>query len=148
MMRVKFCISLIFLSLFLFFPRPAIQAQTSKQCLPKQLQHKKHSDFLLGKFIPRSWTSHCFQEPPKQIFSNQSETAPALNGQLGPLPLPSRGKWQFSLIHVKKHWPFYLPYFAVTTKKGWHMRLGCRWDEVDHYYTFPSFALKKLKPPS
>jgi len=51
-------------------------------------------------------------------------------------------------VQLKNGWPLFLPYLAFTTKSGTHFRIGCRWDDVDHYYTFPSFALAKLPPGS
>ena len=69
-----------------------------------------------------------------------------MDGHPGITPLPQRGEWQLSLVQERKGWPIYVPYFAFTTKGGWHFRVGCRWDTVDHYYTYPTLALNYYKP--
>ena len=59
-------------------------------------------------------------------------------------PLPEKGTWHISAAQVRRGWPIFLPYFAVTARAGYHLRIGARWDDVDGYYTFPTFAMKKL----
>lgn len=34
-------------------------------------------------------------------------------------------------------------YMALTTSTGYHVRGGFRWDRIDHYLDFPSFAAKQ-----
>lgn len=113
------------------------------RCLPKWLQGEAHTDYYLSwtRWIPRSATSWCIDEAPVQLLGNQKEKAVARNGAVGPKPIPGPGEWQMSAVQLKNGWPLFLPYFAFTTKGGTHLRIGCRWDDVDHYYTFPSFAL-------
>lgn len=115
------------------------------QCLPPHLQDKGHQDYLIGKWIPRSATSACFVEPPVMLLGSQKSSSPAPNGESGPGPIPERGTWQFSSVRIKRGVPLFLGYFAITTENGWHFRFGCRWNDVDHYYTFPSVSLKKIK---
>ncbi len=105
-------------------------------CLPAHLKNKDHSDYSFPgtQKIPRYATSWCLVEPPLMLLGNQKNS----------LPLPEKGSWQFSIVIIKKNWPFVLPYFALTTKTGLHFRIGCRWDNIDHYYVFPSIALRYL----
>ena len=80
------------------------------------------------------------------LLGNEKSYGVAREGKSGPSAVPARGEWQFSLVQVRAHWPFFLPYVAVTLDNGWHARLGCRWDELDAYYSFPSVTIKKIKP--
>ena len=116
------------------------------RCLPSQLQGEVHKDFYFSwtRWIPRSATSWCMDKAPVQLLGNQQAKAMARNGAPGPKPIPGPGEWQFSAVQLKDGWPLYLPYFAFTTKSGTHVRIGCRWDDVDHYYTFPSFAIATM----
>ena len=86
-------------------------------CLPDHLKDKKHDDWPWPfRYVPRSWTAFCGKDP-------------------GYKPIPEPGK------AVRHLWP---PYFAVTTKGRWHFRIGARWDDVDHYFQFPTFTIKKI----
>jgi len=117
------------------------------RCLPDNLKHLAHDDYISGlRGVPRSITSACFVEPPVLVLGNEKASAQTLDGKVGPHPLPDPGEWELAFVQEKKHWPIYIPYFAITTKNGWHFRLGCRWDHVDHYFTFVSLAAKKLNP--
>lgn len=134
---------LIFIYATALFSNPPL---IGKGALPPHLQNKKHIDYTLPgtKWIPWGWSSWHLVEPPWQYLGNQIQEAKTIDGQFGPSPIPEAGSWQFSLVQMKKDWPLLLPYFAFTTKSGWHFRLGCRWDDVDHYYVFPSFAWHKI----
>ncbi|MBI4459997.1 MAG: hypothetical protein HY648_08060 [Acidobacteria bacterium] len=116
-----------------------------KECLPEWLRDKAHDDYYVSwtRWIPRSATSWCLEHPPIQILGNQRQRAAAKDGTLGPKPIPLPGRWQVSVVQIKKGWPLFLPYIAWTSKGGTHFRLGARWDDVDHYYTFPSIALAR-----
>ena len=117
------------------------------KCLPDSLKGKSHNDYYLPgtRWIPRSVTSWCMEEPPIQLLGNQKRQAHAQDGTTGPKPIPEAGEWQVSAVQMKKGWPLFLPYVAITTKSGRHFRIGCRWDDVDHYYTFPSIAIAKVR---
>jgi len=63
-----------------------------------------------------------------------------------PKPIPPPGQWQLSLCYPKFFdFEMVLPYFAITTKSGWHIRFGCRWsdDSSGRYYILLSLALRK-----
>ena len=109
-----------------------------RECLPDHLKHEHHKDWRWPLcYIPRAWTSWCrgrhFGYPPELLRGN------CWTGKQGiwvyPKPIPQPGQWQLSS-------PFY---FAFTTKAGWHFRFGCRYDDVDFYYTVPSLALKRIE---
>lgn len=121
--------------------------QPDERCLPPHIKNKKHTDYTLPgtKWIPFWATSWCFVEPPIMLLGNQKQRSVAANGQLGSSPIPEPGTWQLSMVQLKKQWVFTLPYFALTTKTGFHFRIGCRWDNVDHYFVFPSIAARHLK---
>jgi hypothetical protein len=113
------------------------------RCLPPSLRGKAHDDYYFSwlRWIPRSATSWCIDRPPHLILGNQREQSTAPNGARGPKPIPSRGEWQVSAVQLRPGWPVFLPYIAFTTPGGTHVRIGCRWDDVDHYYTFPTLAI-------
>jgi hypothetical protein len=117
----------------------------SRTCLPSKLQDQPHGDYLPGlRWIPRSATSWCMVQPPKMVMGSQTNDC-VRKGLRGPEAIPARGQWQLSFVQVRERLPFFLPYFAITTKNGWHWRIGCRWDQSDGYYSFPSGAIKKLR---
>jgi hypothetical protein len=112
-------------------------------CLPAWLRGKNHDDyyFYQMRWIPRSATSWCIPQAPILLLGNQRGRAAALDGRIGPKPVPQPGEWQVSVVQLKRDWPLFLPYVAWTTKDGTHFRFGARWDDIDHYYTFPSIAI-------
>lgn len=94
--------------------RPAILNQT----------HKDWPRIL--RWIPRSWTAWLGM-PPKKWFGNAPLDRPVgLPHLIYPKPIPDAGHWWFG-------WPLY---FSIQTKKGWHFRIGFRYDDVDGYYNF------------
>lgn len=117
-----------------------------KSCLSPALKDKRHSDFPRGlRWVPWSATSWCMEEPPKKLLGSQKSASASLAGKFGPKPVPEPGTWQISVVRLKRRLPFFLPYLAYTAKNKMHFRIGCRWDDVDHYYVFPSIALKKVR---
>ncbi|MBI2607390.1 MAG: hypothetical protein HYW51_01030 [Candidatus Doudnabacteria bacterium] len=91
-------------------------------------------------------TARALLEPPTMIFGSRHYLqAMATSGEVGPKPIPANGQWQFSLVRIRKNSWFFLPYIAFTFCSV-HFRIGCRWDDVDHYYTLDSIALKIRKP--
>ena len=122
-----------------------VEKITGKECLPSDLARQDHNDYpRYVRWVPRRATSWCMVEPPLLIAGSQSNARQA-NGELGPSPLPPPGEWQFSVVTVRKGWPFVLPYIAVTTKTSFHARIGVRWNPDEGYYTFPSVTVKQLK---
>jgi hypothetical protein len=119
----------------------------SYDCLPLHLRHERHKDRLWPKsMMSRKWTARCLVEPPIMLWGSKDHgVAPALNGKMGPRPIPRAGQWQFSLAQVSKDSMFFLPYFACNVR-GLHFRIGTRWDHQDHYFTLDSLALKFRKP--
>lgn len=118
-----------------------------KDCLPEALKTKRHSDYPKGlRWIPWSATSWCMENPPKKLLGTQKSVASTPAGKKGPKPVPEPGTWQLSGKRLHRKFPIYLPtYVAFTTKNKMHFRMGCRWDDVDNYYVFPSIALKKVR---
>jgi hypothetical protein len=115
--------------------------------LPAHLKGKAHDDYWLPgtRWVPRSATSMRLVEPPVMVLGSDGHpSAAGLDGARGPKPIPPPGQWQASLVQVKAGWPLVLPYVALTTSEGLHFRFGARWDDVDHYYTFPTFALYRF----
>ena len=120
----------------------------SRGCLPSYLRERRRDDyshlFRLFRWVPWTWTSWCFVEPPTMIWGNQRGRFPTRDhSAFGPKPIPEPGEWQFSVVQVRPEIPlWFLPYFAYTTKEGDHFSIGCRWDDTDHYYIFPRVAVK------
>ena len=106
----------------------------SKKCLPEWLKNAKHDDYIWPLcYIPRSWNAFCsgmFSKVPKLLFGNGRRSR--WQGKIYPLAVPAPGQWVLC-------WPLY---FAFTTKKGFHVRIGARYDKYDLYYTCPSVAAK------
>lgn len=117
-----------------------------KRCLPDKLKERLHDDYYLPDttWIPFYATSWCLVEPPILLIGNQKSKSQLKNGQEGPKPIPMPGEWQISIVQIKKKLPLILPYAAFTTKSNLHFRIGCRWDDIDHYYVFPSISVKRL----
>ena len=116
------------------------QGLIGKESLPKHLREELHRDYKFLKIVPRWATSGKFVEPPLWLAGNQEEFSYTLDIVV-PQPLPGSNQWQFSLVQIRERYPFYLPYLALTIQNV-HFRAGCRWDDTEHYYTFPSLALK------
>jgi hypothetical protein len=120
-------------------------------CLPGYLRERTRDDysylFKLFRWVPWTWTSWCFVEPPRMILGNQKGRYPTRDhSATGPKPIPEPGEWQLSVVQVRPEIPlWFLPYFAWTTKKGNHFSAGCRWDDIDHYYVFPRIAIKNTR---
>ena len=76
-------------------------------------------------------------EPPQETLGSTSLTDIEANGKhfLYPQPIPPPGQWHFTI------WP---TYFGMSTRSGWHFRIGFRYDDVDGYYNWPSLTVKKL----
>jgi hypothetical protein len=124
-----------------------------KGCLPGYLKDRSRDDysylFRLFRWVPWTWTSWCFAEPPIMLLGNQKGTFPTRDSSaIGPKPIPKPGEWQFSVVQVRAEIPiWFLPYFAYTTQQGSHFSIGCRWDDTDHYYVFPRIAVKNILKP-
>jgi hypothetical protein len=130
----KFVIIYFFVAYaLLLIPGNSGKRLIGNDCLPKTLQGKVHNDykFMFARKLPRAVTSLGMVEPPIALLGSN-------------LPIPTPGSWQISLVQVRRSFPIYLPYAACTTKSGLHFRIGARWDNYDHYYTFPSLALKRV----
>jgi hypothetical protein len=130
------------------------EALMSKDCLPDSFGARPHDDYTIGRWklplisrIPWNLTAWCFVEPPIYIAGNQKSFYEH-NGHRGLKPIPAPGEWQLSLVRVREGLPFFLPYFAFTMHSGNHFRAGCRLDDVDFYYVFPSISLKRLHDSS
>lgn len=84
--------------------------------------------------IPRSATAIPTTDKPKAIAHSKGLT------KVNDIPNP--GNWE--LTRMPGRW--WTLNFAVTTKGGWHFRVGTfRWDAVDHYIQVPTLTLKKLR---
>lgn len=107
-----------------------------RSALPDYWKDKTHTDWPWPfKWVPRAWTSFntgIFGKPPKKLLGNG--WMGELDGVAFPKPVPKPGQWLIA-------WP---PYVAFTTKGGWHVRAGCRYDDLDLYYTVPTFANKQI----
>jgi hypothetical protein len=127
--------------------------------LPPHLRGKRHWDFPPGlKWVPRGWTAFKWGAPvlmsgnPKLIEQGNGFFSPTIykhkNGtyEAAPKPINPPGTWQVSRF-PDAPWPLNkIPlYFAFTKKNGRHFRIGARWDDVDDYVQFPTFASRKYK---
>lgn len=123
-----------------------------KSALPKKLQNKRHDDWIWPfKLIPRAWTAYKWGKPQEQ-YGNLNPDSPSDYSFIVdtydelfhdfPKPITGLGTWQLSNFPFG---PRFAWYFAFTTKKGLHFRIGARWDDVDNYVEFPSIAIKRLK---
>ena len=110
---------------------------SSKKCLPEHIRTGRHTDYIPGfRWIPRSWTSFCWLIPPVKMAGSQKNFQVYLKNRFVALPpVPPPGKWQLS-------WPLY---FAFTTKGKLSFRIGARWDDVDFYFSYPTFRIWRIK---
>ncbi|MDO8495398.1 MAG: hypothetical protein Q7S32_02625 [bacterium] len=145
--RLVFYLTVSYLAVVYLFAILSCPSLIGQDSLPAHLKLKKHGDYTMPgtKWIPFSVTAWSIVEPPIMLLGNQTQKATSLQNQTGPSPIPEPGTWQLSAIQLKKSWPLFLPYFALTTKSGWHFRISCRWDDIDHYYVFPSLSARYLK---
>lgn len=117
---------------------------------------RKHTDWPWPfSLIPRRWTALFWDTPrlvrgnlrPQDFVSVRTEKINPENPlsyvyEFAPKPITSEGTWQLSRF---PHGPWYAWYFAWSGKKAKdgfyrHFRIGARWDDVDGYTQFPSFA--------
>lgn len=85
-----------------------------------QTNHEDWPDGL--EWIPRKVTAYVGPRPP--ILEGNTDDAK---------PIPARGQWFVTR-----------GYLAWTSVAGIHVRMGFRYDDVDHYFEFPSFTIKKF----
>ena len=110
---------------------------------PERVIHWKevsgyHSDWIWPlRFVPRSWTAIHGAPPHKSLGTTPLEDV-EFNGAMFryPPPIPPPGCWHLTT------WP---PYIGISTRSGWHLRIGFRYDDIDGYYSWPSFTLKKFR---
>lgn len=116
----------------------------SAECLPDHLKDKRHDDWPWPfSLVPRAWTSYC-GKPPKKVAGNQALSTVVIDwvSYDYPKPIPPFGQW-----HRAEADMWFSFYFALTSKLGWTFRFGSRYDDVDHYYTFPSFKIGSVVEP-
>lgn len=110
--------------------------------LPPNLRGKLHWDWPWPfSKIPRGWTAWDWGKP-RMVAGNQlRESADA------PAPIGEPGTWQVSRFPDAPWWakPFAW-YVSATLKSGRHFRAGARWDDVDDYTQFPTFATRVYPP--
>ncbi len=104
--------------------------------LPVHLRGMYHWDYPPGlRWVPRGWTAFDWGKP-VMVAGNQKEKRAG-----APAPIGERGSWQLSRFPGAPRPLRWFPiYFAVTTGKGWHFRIGARYDDVDDYTQFPTIA--------
>ncbi len=108
-----------------------------KSALPEHLRDRPHEDYPWGlRWIPRAWTAFKWGAPWMVAGTQRC----GFNNVVKPIGPP--GTWQISKFYDS---PFKsIPiYFAFTTKRGIHFRIGARWDDVDSYVEWPSIAIKR-----
>ncbi len=119
--------------------------KAGRKALPAHLRDRLHWDYIWPlKLIPR-WVTSFAWGVPKKILGNQTLVRKQRGtGPKGPGPIGEPGSWQISRYPKAPLVIRYLPiYFAFTTKKGLHARIGARWDDVDGYITFPVIAIRR-----
>ncbi len=95
----------------------------------------RHNDWWWPfSLIPRRWTAFNSDIPPVKIAGTERAQ--------DHVDIPERGKWILAGVGNLK-----IPvYFAVTTKAGWHFRIGLfRYDYIDGYYQIFTFTIKRLR---
>lgn len=115
--------------------------ELGKPCLPPHLYNKAQDDYLLfGSLIKRRWVAFRLAGLPIMVAGNQSN----FSDDGSPKPIPMPGEWQLSFVRVIKDGPFFLPYYAITSKKALHFRIAMRRDDLDGYF-IPSITIKRLE---
>jgi len=141
LMLVCFFVQILYISPLYLLPNQV-------NCLPIQNRNRNHDDFPKGlQWIPRKVTAFCETHTPQMILGNQTLTWVGKDGLVGPRPIPEIHKFQISLIRFDSTpWPVFLPYFAIHLSNRIHIRAGCRWDDLDSHYIWPSFTIKHIDP--
>jgi hypothetical protein len=100
---------------------------------------RMHSDWIWPlRYVPRRWTIVCGDPPQKTLGTTPLRTVQFHGLPFRyPQPIPPPGHWHFTT------WPIY---FGMSTRSGWHFRIGVRYDDIDGYYTWPSLTIKRLNP--
>lgn len=113
--------------------------------LPPNLRGTTHWDYPKPlRWVPRGWTSFKWGAP-GMLAGNQRAIRVSPSGDTGPAPIGESGSFQVSRFPGAPGLLKYLPlYVAFTLPGGRHVRLGARWDNVDEYTTFPTFASRKF----
>jgi hypothetical protein len=111
----------------------------SKRLIHVRQGSRAHSDWIWPlRYVPRRWTIVCGNPPEKTLGTTPLRAAQFHGLQFRyPQPIPPRGYWHFTA------WPIY---FGMSTRSGWHFRIGVRYDDIDGYYTWPSLTIKRLNP--
>lgn len=108
--------------------------------LPENLRGKRHADYPWGlRWVPREWTAFDWGAP--KVYAGDLNPQDFGDIYMAPKPITSPGTWQLSRF---PDGPWFAWYFAFTTKKGVHYRIGARWDDVDNYVEFPTISRKVL----
>jgi hypothetical protein len=114
----------------------------SNSALPDHLKGKLHNDYWFPFcYIPRSWTSYKLVQPPKLIcgrkvhdYTSRKYHKDSNVSDWGPDPC-QKTKWS---------WCFSLPFHFTITFKKMYLRIGCRWDTIDEYFTVPAFFFGRI----
>jgi len=110
----------------------ALLGANGKACVPEHLANRPHDDWYFFQSTSRGVNFFCAEEPPILVLGSSGQTV-SFDGITGPTPVPPIGAWQLTLVQVRKSWPFYLPYAALSTPDRRYCA-GLRWDNVDHYF--------------
>jgi hypothetical protein len=111
----------------------------SKRPMQVRQVPRTHSDWIWPlQYVPRRWTIVCGNPPQKTFGTTPLRRMQFHGAQFAyPQPIPPPGHWHFTT------WPIY---FGMSTRSGWHFRIGVRYDDIDGYYTWPSLTIKRLNP--
>jgi hypothetical protein len=89
--------------------------------------NQRHTDWpWLLSWVPRSWNAWISTVGPKRLLGNIKPD--------DTIDIPDAGRWVVA-------WP---PYLAATTRRNLHLRIGWRYDYIDHYYTAPAATIKRM----
>ena len=97
-----------------------------REVLPDHLKDRKHDDWpYILRWVPR-WAT---------AFGGEGPSWPDGIPE-GPIrkPIPPPGEQTYHLYDKKGWWRSYYALSFEFAGKIWHLRVGFRWDDVDHYY--------------
>ena len=127
----------------------------------------RHDDYPVGlRWVPRTWTSFPLGAIPHLRYGNQRYWHNPLAGtdwwgdnldssQWGPKPIPRPGEWCLMIVPTLVFGiTWRLPCFSITTKNGWHFRIGLARFSDDYsdeekrlywYSELKTLAVRRLK---
>jgi len=120
------------------------------KALPEHLRYRSHGDYIFPLNNIMRWATAFDWGPPRIVLGNQTRMVDSKRFGKIISPIGWWGEWQIS-VYDRLGWKKWLPtrmYWAVTTKRGLHIRcipFGSRFDSADDYTQSPAPAIRSVQ---